>query len=149
MSGCEAGWDMRCGLTTIVADWGYGSAEIRAAVADAGGTLEFPPAGAASARAKIERIFRTVGTTLIPRLRGRTWSNVVERAGYPSEDTAGLTTDEIAFAMTRWVVDIYHNIEHDGLRGETPRNAWLRLSKLYHVKAQWMPAERAAHWAFQ
>jgi len=58
----------------------------------------------------------------------------VERAGYPSEETAGLTTDEIAFAMTRWIVDIYHNTEHEGLRGETPRNAWLRLCKLYHVK---------------
>jgi len=70
--GAQTPWDMRCGLTTIVADWGYGSAEVRAAVADAGGTLEFPPAGASAARGKIERVFRTAGLKLIARLRGRT-----------------------------------------------------------------------------
>jgi putative transposase len=32
-----------------------------------------------------------------------------------------------------FIVDAYHNTSHSGLVGETPRNAWLRLTGLYGV----------------
>jgi putative transposase len=35
--------------------------------------------------------------------------------------------------LVRYIVDIYHNTPHEGLLGETPRNAWNRLTKLYGV----------------
>jgi putative transposase len=50
---------------------------------------------------------------------------------YPSEARASLTLDELACVVVRFVVDAYHNLPHSGLGGETPRDAWRRLTKLY------------------
>ncbi|TNE89421.1 MAG: transposase, partial [Rhodobacteraceae bacterium] len=46
---------------------------------------------------------------------------------------AALTFDDFAFAMVRWIVDIYHNQPHRGLGGETPLDCWRRLMKEYGV----------------
>ena len=105
------------------------AAEIfRMAVADLGATYEAPPAGVPKLRARIERIFRTFGQQLAPMLIGRTFSNPTDRGDYPSEQWAALTDDELAEIFTLFVVDIYHNTPHSGLKGETPANAWKRLS---------------------
>ena len=66
-------------------------------------------------------------------LIGRTFSNSVERGDYPSEDWAALTDDELAEIFTLFIVDIYHNTPHSGLKGETPANAWKRLSNEQNV----------------
>ncbi|WP_052954634.1 Mu transposase C-terminal domain-containing protein [Microvirga vignae] len=117
---------------TVVTDGGVGkSYEFRQRVTDLGGRVERPPAGQPSLRSRVERTFRTVGTDLVPRLTGRTFSNVIQRDGYPSEDRAGLFDDDLAFAIIRWVVDIHHNRSHEGLNGATPFNAWRK------AEAEW------------
>ena len=98
------------------------------AVADLGATYEAPPAGVPKLRSRIERLFRTFGQQLAPMLIGRTFGNPVERGDYPSEQWASLTDDELAQIFTLFIVDIYHNTPHAGLKGETPANAWKRLS---------------------
>ncbi|UWR49782.1 hypothetical protein [Phaeobacter inhibens] len=92
------------------------------------------PAGLPQMRANVERLFRTVSTKLVARLSGRTFSNVVEKGDYPSEQRAVLTIQDFADMLVRWVVDIYHNTPHGGLGGETPLECWNRLSATYGVR---------------
>ena len=58
----------------------------------------------------------------------------MKRRGHKPEDFAHLTVDELAALLTLWIVDVYHNTPHDGLGGETPRNAWKRLASLVGVR---------------
>lgn len=117
---------------TVVTDGGVGkSYEFRSRVTDLGGRVERPPAGQPTLRARVERLFRTIGTDLMPRLTGRTFSDVIQRDGHPSEDHAGLFDDDLAFAIIRWVVDVQHNRSHEGLNGATPFNAWRK------AEAEW------------
>lgn len=129
-AGCEGRWDQCGGIGVLVTDQGsaFAAEVFRMAVADLGATYEAPPAGVPKLRARIERLFRTFGQQLAPMLIGRTFGNPVERGDYPSEQWASLTDDELAEIFTLFIVDIYHNTPHAGLRGETPANAWKRLS---------------------
>ncbi|WP_333834671.1 transposase family protein [Rubrimonas sp.] len=100
---------------TVVTDAGgpYRSAEFRAALADLGITAMRATAGEARLRARIERFFGTVSTSLMPRLSGRTFSNIVQRGAYPSNQLAALNVEELSNVLVRWVVDIYHNSCHE------------------------------------
>ncbi|WP_170573489.1 Mu transposase C-terminal domain-containing protein [Ruegeria atlantica] len=94
------------------------------ACADLGITLERSIAGVPGMRGTVERVFRTASSTLLHRLNGRTFSSAFERGDHPSEDLACLTTEDLCFALVRWVVDIYHNTPHSGLLGKTPLQQW-------------------------
>lgn len=81
-------------------------------------------AGSASMRGHIESLFATTSIGLMQRLSGRTFSNPKERGDYPSEKLAVHNLDDLAYALVRWVVDIYHNQPHEGLGGRTPLQQW-------------------------
>lgn len=134
-AGCRSPWSQAGGIGILVTDQGSAFAfeAFRTAVIDLESTYEAPPAGVPKLRARIERLFRTFGQQLAPMLIGRTFSNSVERGDYPSEDWAALTDDELAEIFTLFIVDIYHNTPHSGLKGETPANAWKRLSNEQNV----------------
>lgn len=129
-AGCQSSWSQAGGIGILVTDQGsaFASEDFRTAVIDLGSTYEAPPAGVPKLRHRIERVLRTFGLQLAPMLIGRTFSNSVERGDYPSEEWAALTDDELAQIFTLFIVDIYHNTPHSGLNGETPANAWKRLS---------------------
>ena len=61
---------------------------------------------------------------LLDRLNGRTFPNVVERGDHPSGGRACLDADDLAFALVRWIVDIYHDTPQRGLGGRTPLRQW-------------------------
>jgi putative transposase len=126
-------WDMACGLELVATDMGSGyiADNFRNAVLNAGGTPFTAPAGLAEMRARVERVFGSLHTQLISRFTGRSFHNTAELGEYPSEARASLTLDELAWVVVRFVVDAYHNLPHEGLGGETPRDAWRRLTKLY------------------
>lgn len=98
--------------------------EFSTSCADLGITKLQTIAGTPSMRGHIERVFRTLSTTLLPRLYGRTFGNVLERSGHPSEERACLSAENIAEILIRYVVDIYHNTPHLGLNGRTPLEQW-------------------------
>ena len=81
-------------------------------------------AGMAGMRGTVERWFGTCTTGLLPRLSGRTFGSVIEKADDKPADHSCLTVDDLAFALVRWVVDIYHNRPHEGLGGRTPLEQW-------------------------
>ena len=81
-------------------------------------------AGIPGMRGTIERVFETAGLDLMPRLKGRTFSNPQERGDYKASDRACLDAEDVAFVLIRWIVDIYHNTPHEGLGGRTPLEQW-------------------------
>jgi putative transposase len=63
-------------------------------------------AGIPGMRGTIERLFRTSALDLMPRLKGRTFSNPLERGDYQAEDRACLDVEDLAFALVRRIVDM-------------------------------------------
>ncbi|MCJ2140071.1 hypothetical protein [Methylobacterium sp. E-066] len=89
-----------------------------------------PPAAQPQLRAFIERFFRTVLKGLLKRFEGNTGGSIKALGDYPAQLRAVLTIEQFSQLLIRWCVDIYHNKKHAGLGGETPRDAWVRLTKL-------------------
>ncbi|MGO7804901.1 integrase [Rhizobium ruizarguesonis] len=133
VAGAESGWFQALVPQELVTDAGAAFIEesFRAAVATLGCIHTIPPAGMASARGTIESVFRTFGQRYLHYFEGRSFSNSEELGDYDADERVVLNVDELARALTRAIVDIYHNEPHSGLGGETPANAWLRLSREY------------------
>lgn len=146
--GATSPWDMGGLPELLVTDAGsqFDNARIEAAVHDLGITADIPPQGLPQLRATIERLFETIGSNLLPRLSGRSFSNVMQRGDYPSEERAVLSVHDFSRILVRWVVDVYHNTPHAGLSGETPLECWKRLSEEYGVRP--MPDRRSRRIAF-
>ena len=81
-------------------------------------------AGVPSMRGMIERIFRTMATSLMAHLDGRTMSNPQERGDYESEKAACLSVEDLCCVLVRWCVDIHHNTPQRELGGLTPLEQW-------------------------
>lgn len=130
-AGAVSGWGHSGGLVTVATDLGSAFVDdgFETAVIEAGGISERPPGGIPQLRSRVERIFGTLGTTLMPYLSGRTFSNPMKRGDYPSKQLAALNDDALLQILIRYVVDVYHNTPHGGLKGETPNNCWKRLAK--------------------
>lgn len=129
-AGCESAWHQGGGLGQVAADLGPAFVDqwFHTAVYDLGGSIGQPPGDTPRLRARVERIFGTFGTQLMPLLAGRTFSNPIERGDYDSVKLAAHTRDSLMRILTIHVVDIYHNTPHRGLKGETPANCWERLT---------------------
>ncbi|PTM99046.1 Mu transposase C-terminal domain-containing protein [Mycoplana dimorpha] len=133
-AGCESPWNMGSRkIQTICTDTGsaWYSQEFRAACADLGIEIMFPPAGVPQMRARIERVFSTFHKQLIARFHGRTFENVVAKGDYDPDAMAVLDKEELYQVLVRYVVDVYHNTPHEGLKKETPLNAWIRLNRQF------------------
>ncbi|MFA3920459.1 Mu transposase C-terminal domain-containing protein [Ruegeria hyattellae] len=130
-AGCKSDWAHYGGLKTVATDLGAAFVDdnFRTAIFDVHGSPETPRGGLPQLRARVERIFGTFGTNLLPGLAGRTFSNPKARGDYPSEDMASITDDALIQMLILYVVDVYHNRPHRGLQGETPNNCWKRLAK--------------------
>lgn len=129
-AGCEGTWHQGGGFGIVAADLGpaFVDKQFQTAIFDLLGKLILPPGGLPWLRARVERIFRSFGTQLMPLLAGRTFSNPQERGDYDAELLAAHTRESLMRILTIHVVDIYHNTSHRGLKGETPANCWERLS---------------------
>lgn len=110
------------------------SSLIQARTSDLGITVEYCPAGDPHLKGRIERVFGTFATQLMPRLSGRTFSNSVKRGDYESDKRAVLTPEEFCTVLVRYVVDVYHRSPHSGLNGETPLDCWNRLVEKFGVQ---------------
>jgi putative transposase len=128
-------WDMHGTPELLVFDGGaaFKSMRFRMTAEDLGVMWEMAMNGVPENRGTIERAFGTMATDFAPRLSGHTYSSIMEKGDADPEKRAALTLEDFTFALLRWVVDIYHNTPHAGLRGETPIQAWRRLSNLYGV----------------
>jgi putative transposase len=124
--GCQSPWDMYGLPELIVTDSGsnFRSKAFRAAVLDLGSSIMIAPAGLPQMRGPVERSFRTDSQFLYSQVPGYSFSNVVEKGEYESEENIAVTIMELAKMMVRYWVDIYHNSPHAGLGGDTPANRY-------------------------
>lgn len=129
-------WDMACVPELIVSDGGsaFIAPEFKMACADLGIATEIAVGGMPELRAFIERIFGTLNLRLLPLLSGRTFGDVVEKGEADPQSRTALTFDDLAFCLTRWIADAYHNTPHTGLGGKTPREVWQELMGRYGVE---------------
>lgn len=110
------------------------SSLVQARTSDLGITVQYSPAGNPATKGRIERVFGTFATQLMPRLSGRTFSNSVERGDYDSVKRAALNPEEFCSVLVRYIVDVYHRTPHSGLKGETPFDCWNRLIEKFGVQ---------------
>lgn len=124
-------WDVAGTMETLVMDGGpaFNNAEFRSRIAALGVIPEMPPGGLPHLRGLVERMFRNIEQKLVMQFEGRTFANVVAKGDYDSVGRAGITIDELSYALIRYVVDVYHNTQQGALGGETPRACFLRLAK--------------------
>ncbi|MFC2970193.1 Mu transposase C-terminal domain-containing protein [Acidimangrovimonas pyrenivorans] len=115
---------------------------------DLGISLTRTIAGMPSMRGIIERAFGTINGQLMERLSGRTFGSVAERGDHPSEKRACLDTDAQAYALVRYIVDIYHNTPHEGLGGRTPLEQWEADMEDGNFPARGFPDTRTMRLAF-
>ncbi len=136
-AGCISDWPMGGAFGLISPDAGSSFIEerFRACVADLKAIYENAPASLSHLRGHIERTFGSMHTRLMGNFPGRSFSNVVDLAEYKAEDRAAVFSRHAPRIFVRWVVDFYHHTPHVGLGGETPYNAWLRLTARYGVDA--------------
>lgn len=128
-------WYMHGLPEEVVTDCGpaFRSQEFQTVCADLGVSATRAVAGVPELRGRVERLFRTMSINLLPELAGRTFSGIAEKGDSNPSDRACLTVNDLAFVLVRWVVDIYHNTEHEGLGGETPAQCWERLTAQFGV----------------
>lgn len=133
--GATGHWNQAGLARTVASDNGgwFISSAFQGPVTDMGAGLLNTVAGVPMLRAQVERVFGTWSTTLMEELPGRTFSNYVAKGDYDAKGNACLTEDEITGILVRFVVDVYHNLPHEGLGGETPARAWDRLTSTYGV----------------
>lgn len=129
--GCEMPWKQFGHIGHIIVDNGpsFVNAEFKAALSDLNIDYSVLPAGVPKLRGRVERVFRSIITLLMPYLTGRTFSNPKERGDYPSQKYAVHTAESIAELLVRFTVDVYHNRKHRGLEYATPNIVWDRLIK--------------------
>lgn len=134
--GALSPWDMHGVPESIVTDCGsaFVSYETRVAAQDLGIRMEHAPAGLPQMRGRIERLFRSMASDLMPRLTGRTFSNMIEKGEHDPAARAALSAEDLCEALIRWVVDIYHRRPHSALGGESPAACWSRLVAQYGVQ---------------
>lgn len=141
-AGAEQAWDEATGVECWSTDGGPAliDASVDQAIWDLGSRHEIPPGGVPWLRGTLERFFQTIHVMFLAQFDGRTFGNHLKKGSYKSKDLAHLTVDELASLLTRWLVDVYHNFESDALGGETPRNAWIRLTDMFSVRP--LPSKR-------
>lgn len=125
-TGATARWSQSGKPEMLVCDNGssFRAINFTDACNDLGISMTRTIAGVPTMRGTIERVFQTCALDLLPRLKGRTISNVVRRGDHPSEARACLNPGVPCVALVRWIVDIYHNTPHEGLGGRTPLAQW-------------------------
>lgn len=142
--GTGSPWIYHGRITDAYTDRGsaFLSQECRMVMLDAGVSHIFPVAGKPQLRPYVERVFKTCSQRFLQWFSGRTFSDYLTKGEYNSDAHASLCIDEFNKVFLRALIDIYHHTPHEGLAGETPHNAWMRLSRKYGVEQPFTSIER-------
>ncbi len=133
--GAVTPWDMCCNPEEVYSDSGssFRGDGFRKALVGLGAARVVLAAGQPKLRGRNERFFRTTHNRTFAWTPGRTFSNPLDKGRYDAEANASVTLSSLGSLLILSVCDIYHNLPHDGLGGETPRNAWKRLTSQCRV----------------
>ena len=91
-------------------------------------------------KAHIERFWLTINRNLLHSLPGATFAdkhpkiNELLKIGYDPIKDAVMTYSVFIKAFFIWLIDIYHQSKHRGLKGRTPQSAWLESYQKYPIQ---------------
>jgi putative transposase len=114
----------------IVVDNGkeFHSKDFEDACLQLGIVVMFSPPYQPRYKAAIERFFGTQNMRLLHQQRGTTFSNIFERHDYDPRKNAVISFSAFMEMLHIWIVDIYHQSYHKGLR-DIPAHVWRREIK--------------------
>jgi putative transposase len=81
------------------------------------------PPGCAWYRPSVERWFGTLNKSLLHELPGTTFSNIFEKKDYDPQKHAVISLDRLLEIIHIWIIDIYHQRVHKGIR-DVPHRRW-------------------------
>jgi len=99
------------------------SKDFKDACVQLGIEVEYAPRGAAWFKNSKERFYRTLNDALPHELPGTTFSNVIAKKDYDPKKHAVVSIDALLEAVHIWIVDIYQQKVHRGIR-DIPFRRW-------------------------
>ena len=125
LGGINSTWPCRGTPDLLVCDNGrdFHSTSMEETEAALNMRIVYLPRKKGQLKGKIERWFRTLQEKIVHRIPGTTFSNIVARGDYNSEDNAVMTLSQLRWIVTKWIVDIYHTDQHSKT-GEAPFDRW-------------------------
>jgi putative transposase len=135
VAGCITPYDVFGIPESIWFDGGpaFNNAEVRSVLRDLKVDWDIAPGGLPHLRASVERLFGIIDAQAISWFEGRTFSDVVAKGDYDPGKRTDTSVEELGRVLVRFVVDRHHNTPREYLGGEAPREAYLRLSKMYPI----------------
>lgn len=85
--------------------------------------VDHPPPGRAWFRGTVERWFGTLNKSLLHELPGTTFSNIFEKKDYNPRKHAVISLEVLLQVIHIWIIDIYHQRVHRGIR-DIPNRRW-------------------------
>ncbi|MGH9826379.1 MAG: DDE-type integrase/transposase/recombinase, partial [Blastocatellia bacterium] len=113
----------------IVVDNGkeFHSTSFEDACCQLGIKVDYAPPKSGWYKGAVERWFGTQNKSLLHELPGTTFSNIFERGDYDSAKHAVISLPAMLELAHTWIVDIYHQQEHRGIR-DTPHHKWTQAA---------------------
>lgn len=102
----------------------FHAGNLMAAFDDLGIEVLYPRSRGPQMKGAVERFFGTSARGFVHQLPGTTFANIAEKGEYDSPANACLTFEDLDALITKWIVDIYHQTPHRGLKGRTPDQVW-------------------------
>ena len=106
----------------------FRSQDFELACLQIGTRVEHAPVRKPWYKASMERWFQTQNTRLLHELPGTTFSNVIDRGEYDPQKHAAISIDALMEMAHLWIVDIYHQTIHRGIR-DIPHHRWVESVK--------------------
>jgi putative transposase len=85
---------------------------------------DYSPPGQAWFRGAVERWFGTLNKSLLHELPGTTFSNIFEKKDYDPQKHAVISLEVLLKIIHVWIIDIYHQRVHKGIR-DIPHRRWV------------------------
>ncbi|NWD69171.1 DDE-type integrase/transposase/recombinase [Pseudomonas gingeri] len=102
----------------------FHAGDLMAAFDDLGIEVLYPRSRGPQMKGAVERFFGTTARGFVHQLPGTTFANVPEKGEYDSVANACLTFEDLDALVMKWILDIYHQTPHRGLKGRTPDHVW-------------------------
>ncbi|KDM93137.1 Mu transposase C-terminal domain-containing protein [Photobacterium galatheae] len=121
----EHDWYCQGKMETLVVDNGpeFWGGSLEQACLEVGINIQFNPVRKPWLKALVERIFRTISSKLLVNIPGKTFSNIMERAGYDPTKDSVMTFSVFDELFHKWVIDVYH-YETDTRKRLIPHLKW-------------------------